>query len=72
MTPLEIVTVRGKLGLSQAALARELGVGVGAVSRWERGVAKPPSYLGLALTDLVRGHMARQGAERPTPTHGGI
>ena len=41
MTAREIVALRKKLGLSQAALAAKVGVHTLTVSRWERGVTKP-------------------------------
>lgn len=36
--------VRERWGLTQAALAKELGVDVTTVSRWERGVRKPNKH----------------------------
>lgn len=41
-------------GISQAGLAKLLGVDVMTVSRWERGIVNIPSYLHLALDALER------------------
>jgi len=38
MTAGDLKKIREELGLSQDNLARELGVTVGAVSRWEQGL----------------------------------
>jgi len=37
LTPWEIVAIREKLGLTQAAFADQLGVGRASLERWERG-----------------------------------
>ena len=37
MTGHEVRRIRKRLGLSQAALAKEVGVNVNSVARWERG-----------------------------------
>ena len=58
MTGAEIRATRLRLGLSQAALARALGLpdpergGQVTVSRWESGKQKPQPYLRLALERL--------------------
>lgn len=49
--------------LSQAQLARELGVSWLTVQRWEAGVQNPPRFLYLALRELER-----QLAEEPAAT----
>jgi DNA-binding transcriptional regulator YiaG len=41
LTPRQIKALRKKLGLSQSALARKLGVVRSAVNNWERGKQKP-------------------------------
>jgi len=41
MTPRQVKTLRKNLGLTQSALARNLGVGRSAVNNWERGSQKP-------------------------------
>jgi DNA-binding transcriptional regulator YiaG len=45
----ELKKWRKKNGYSQAHLAKILGVEVMTVSRWERGIMRPPSFLHLAL-----------------------
>jgi phage repressor protein C with HTH and peptisase S24 domain len=45
--------LRGKLGLSQAALARKLNVSAMAPSRWERGVHEPPASIYLELGKMA-------------------
>jgi transcriptional regulator with XRE-family HTH domain len=45
---------RETLGLTQAQLARELGVDTITVSRWERGVYPIPAYIGLAVEALEK------------------
>ena len=51
ISPAEIKTLRERLHLSQAVFANCLNVGVGLVSKWERGEKKPsgPSLKLLAL-----------------------
>lgn len=55
MTPDDLRAFRNKLGLSQAGLARALGVDVMTVSRWERGAMaiQHPTILRLALERLA-------------------
>lgn len=53
MTSDQIREARQRLSLSQAKLAKELGVTVGAVSRWECGKTIPHPYLRLALKWLA-------------------
>lgn len=52
MTSAELLAARHRLGLSQAALAERLGVGMMAVSRWERGARAIPPHLHLATAHL--------------------
>ena len=53
--------LRGALGLTQENLARELGVTLSTVYRWEKGRSRPS---GLALKALERlGHKTRRRAE---------
>ncbi|HUS18168.1 MAG TPA: XRE family transcriptional regulator [Terriglobales bacterium] len=51
----KIEEMRDRLGLSQAALAKTLGVSPMAPSRWERGINRPPSSIFLRLGKLI-GH----------------
>ncbi len=54
VTPTELRVCRHSLGLSQAALARALGVASNTVARWERGERpiRSPELVGLALQRL--------------------
>lgn len=54
LTASELQTARDALGLSQAALARLLGVHIMTVSMWERGRANAPAWLALALAAIAR------------------
>lgn len=49
MTPAELKATRARLGLSQPALARLLGVHPLTVSKWERGLHHIPKMVELAL-----------------------
>lgn len=49
----KLETLREKLGLSQAALARRLKVSAMAPSRWERGVHEPPSSIYIELGKMA-------------------
>lgn len=59
LSPVEIVKVRQKAGLSQAVLAGYLNVAVSTVSQWERGERRPT---GAALKLL---HVVRQRGIEP-------
>ena len=52
MSPNELTALRERLALSQAALADALGVDVGTVSRWERGVQRISKMADLAVKTL--------------------
>jgi len=45
---------RARLGLTQAALAEELGVNVQTIQRWEQGRNEPSRLAQLALEQLVK------------------
>lgn len=49
-----IKELRQKLGLSQEALARRLGVTVLTVRRWEKGTCKPSPLALLRIEELMR------------------
>jgi len=49
-----IKELRQKLGLSQEALARRLGVTVLTVRRWEKGACKPSPLALLRIEELMR------------------
>jgi DNA-binding transcriptional regulator YiaG len=53
MNTKDFTRVREQLGLSQAGLARELGVSRAAVSRWESGERKIDNVLAIALDCLL-------------------
>jgi DNA-binding transcriptional regulator YiaG len=55
MTPAAVRQARDSLGLSQANLAKILGVSTRQVQRWEAGDQAPPNYLVLALAWLAGG-----------------
>ena len=48
----EIKEFRGKLGLTQEALARELGISVETVRRWEGGKTQPSPMARRLLEEL--------------------
>jgi len=52
MIPKQLQKWRRINGISQAGLAKLLGVDVMTVSRWERGIVNIPPYLSLALQAL--------------------
>ena len=54
MTKKEFRTLRGLIGLSQTKLAKELGVTLRTVARWERGEFPIPRVAELALRNLFR------------------
>jgi DNA-binding transcriptional regulator YiaG len=54
LSPRLIRKLRLRLGLSQAALARLVGVSTGAVAQWERGGAAPAGQNRRALLGLRR------------------
>lgn len=64
-----IKEARKKLGVSQEALADELGLSVQAVSKWECGLSCPDvallpqlaDYLGISLDQLLRGEERETG-----------
>jgi DNA-binding transcriptional regulator YiaG len=55
--------LRQQIGLTQDALAREIGVTSGTVARWERGASKPTPIAIKALEVLAR-RAAREGKEK--------
>jgi len=52
--PNEFRERRRRLGLTQEALARKLGVALTTVARWERGEHTPPAWLDLAMMGVER------------------
>jgi transcriptional regulator with XRE-family HTH domain len=54
MTRKEFRTLRGLIKLSQAKLAKELGVTLRTVARWERGEFPIPRVTELAMRNLFR------------------
>ena len=54
MTKKEFKLLRGLIGVSQGKLAKELGVTLRTVARWERGEFPIPRVAELALRNLFR------------------
>ncbi len=61
--PDDIRHYRGRLGLSQGALALALGMSKRGVEDWEGGRREPPAYLRLALERLAITTAAQNGGE---------
>lgn len=59
MTPAQLKTIRRRLGLSQAALAKKLGVARNTVTRWEMGQHRLPP---------MAAHLIRRIAEEEKTT----
>jgi len=64
VTPKQIKALRKKLSLTQADLAKRLGVSTSTVTAWERGKATPGRQARKALKDLMR---APAAATRQAP-----
>lgn len=64
-----ITDIKAGLGITQAQLAKRIGVAQASISELERGVSKDPRYTtGSALMDLHRKalrHMARGNSTQP-------
>jgi len=54
MTKKEFKLLRGLIGLSQWKLAKEMGVTIRTITRWERGEFPIPRVAELALRNLFR------------------
>ena len=63
MTGKELKEWRNKHGLTQAQLAKHLGVAWATVARWEIDVRKIPPYLHLALTTIAN-NLQKEGGEK--------
>ena len=50
--PEQIKSLRAKLGLTQVALAKRLGVSFPTVNRWENGKSRPSQLSWQAILDL--------------------
>ncbi len=48
--------LRSKLGLTQEELARELGITVGTVNRWENGRFRPSKLARHTIVEFARKH----------------
>ncbi len=64
--PSLIKEVRRQLGLSQEDLARNLGVSLATVNRWENGISKP-SKLATAQFEVFCEKMTEQGSLKLSP-----
>ena len=49
----KIIALRKKLGLNKAAFARQIGVNVNTLWRWERGERKPPGLHWMLIKDML-------------------
>jgi transcriptional regulator with XRE-family HTH domain len=63
MDRVQFIKLRQHMQLSQAELARELGVSRAAVSRWESGKRKIDSVLSLAIECLAERHARKNRRE---------
>ena len=61
-TAAAIGTLRKTLGLTQEAMARELGVTTSSVYRWEKGLARPSRLALQAIERLRVRHEDRNGS----------
>jgi putative transcriptional regulator len=52
--PIDIKTIRLKLGFTQEDLARKLGLSLSAVSKWEQGVTSPSRLAREKLERFLR------------------
>jgi transcriptional regulator with XRE-family HTH domain len=64
--PSLIKEVRRQLDLSQEDLARQLGVSLATVNRWENGMSRP-SKLAKVQFDAFCGKMAEEGSLKLSP-----
>ena len=61
-----ITDIKSGLGITQAQLARRIGIAQASVSDIERGIVKDPRYTtGNALMELHRKAARKRGAARP-------
>lgn len=60
-TPRFVHETRERLGLTQEALARAVGVSFASVNRWENGKARPQKWARERLADLARRAPSRAG-----------
>ena len=59
MTAKQFQTARRRTDMTQQALAHELQVGVGTISRWENGVLPVPKLVDLAMRYLIANRRAK-------------
>lgn len=52
--PLDIKSIRAKLGFTQEDLARKLGLALSTVSKWEQGVTSPSRLAREKLEKLIK------------------
>ncbi len=60
VTPKQFARLRKQMGMSQEELARELGVSIHTISRYERGALAIPRKIEMALHYLLSRKGARQ------------
>lgn len=61
MSPHELKEIRNKLGLTQEALARLIGVSFQTVNRWERGLFKPSPLAVEKLKSIMMNRQVNNG-----------
>jgi DNA-binding transcriptional regulator YiaG len=54
MTPKDLKRIREQLGLTQAALAKELGVTSNSVARWEQGIYRISPMAQRLISSLAK------------------
>lgn len=72
MFPIRLKELRSKKGISQAILAKELNVSIGAVGNWESGTRSPDAKMMQRLADYFNTTtdylLGRTDEVSPTPT----
>ena len=68
MNPDELKAWRNEQDMTQTELARELGVDIMTVSRWERALRSIPPFLGLALNWIAQERKRARKRPRAQPS----
>lgn len=72
MTHTEFRQARQSLSLTQAQIAREMGVTVNTVSRWEQGVHPVNEGLARLAIEVIRQRREAEAVRRWDDTHCGV